>query len=72
VWSLLDNLEWAAGYGPRFGILHVDYDTLERTPKLSSRFVAELCASRTIPALSSENRPGVGAPLSAGAIAGVD
>ncbi|MFV0291905.1 MAG: GH1 family beta-glucosidase [Paracoccus sp. (in: a-proteobacteria)] len=32
-WSLLDNYEWAAGYGPRFGIVHVDYETLKRTPK---------------------------------------
>jgi beta-glucosidase len=51
VWSLLDNFEWAAGYGPRFGIIRVDYDTLERTPKLSSHWFARLCASRTIPIL---------------------
>lgn len=33
VWSLLDNFEWASGYAKRFGIVHVDYDTLARTPK---------------------------------------
>lgn len=35
VWSLLDNYEWTLGYEKRFGIVHVDYDTLERTPKQS-------------------------------------
>ncbi|WP_372803078.1 GH1 family beta-glucosidase [Paracoccus seriniphilus] len=34
-WSLLDNYEWAHGYGPRFGLVHVDYDTLARSPKAS-------------------------------------
>ena len=40
VWSLLDNFEWAWGYGKRFGIVHVDYATLARTPKDSARFYA--------------------------------
>jgi len=35
VWSLLDNYEWAAGYDKRFGLIHVDFATLERTPKQS-------------------------------------
>jgi beta-glucosidase len=35
VWSLLDNFEWEHGYGQRFGIVHVDYDTQRRVPKRS-------------------------------------
>jgi beta-glucosidase len=42
VWSLLDNFEWAYGYDRRFGVVHVDYDTLVRTPKDSARWYAEL------------------------------
>ncbi|MET8295818.1 GH1 family beta-glucosidase [Streptomyces sp. NPDC005180] len=36
LWSLLDNFEWSYGYAKRFGAVHVDYDTLERTPKSSA------------------------------------
>lgn len=41
-WSFLDNFEWAWGYGKRFGLVHVDYDTLARTPKDSARWYAEV------------------------------
>ncbi|HEX6506568.1 MAG TPA: family 1 glycosylhydrolase, partial [Chloroflexota bacterium] len=42
VWSLLDNFEWAHGYWMRFGIVYVDYPTLERVPKESARWYSEL------------------------------
>lgn len=49
VWSLMDNFEWALGYSKRFGIVHVDYDSLVRTPKDSARWYSELIRSRRIP-----------------------
>ena len=38
VWSLMDNFEWAWGYDKRFGIVRVDYETQQRTPKASALF----------------------------------
>ena len=49
LWSLLDNFEWADGYSTRFGIVHVDYATQKRTPKLSASFYREVIA-RNAPA----------------------
>lgn len=45
LWSLLDNMEWSLGYAKRFGIVHVDYGTLARTPKDSARFYSRVVAS---------------------------
>jgi beta-glucosidase len=45
-WSLLDNFEWAFGYARRFGLVHVDFATQQRTPKASARFYADVIRSR--------------------------
>ena len=45
-WSLMDNFEWAKGYDMRFGIVHVDYDTQERTLKDSARWYRDLVSGR--------------------------
>ena len=47
-WSLLDNFEWDSGFGPRFGIIHVDYKTQKREVKDSARFLAQLARSNSI------------------------
>jgi beta-glucosidase len=46
VWSLLDNFEWALGYSKRFGIVYVDYPTLERVPKDSFYWYRDHIAGR--------------------------
>lgn len=44
LWSLMDNFEWTSGYTKRFGIFYVNFQTLERTPKLSAHFYREVIA----------------------------
>ncbi|HNK99798.1 MAG: beta-glucosidase [Leptospirales bacterium] len=48
VWSFLDNFEWAFGYRPRFGLVHVDYETQVRIPKDSALFYRDLIAGKDV------------------------
>lgn len=52
-WSLMDNFEWAYGYSKRFGILHVDYKTLERTWKDSAHWYSRLARSGVLPGIDA-------------------
>jgi len=49
-WSLLDNFEWAFGFKPRFGLVHVDYATQKRTIKPSGDYYARICKTGELPA----------------------
>jgi beta-glucosidase len=49
-WSFMDNFEWALGYAQRFGLVHVDYGTFERTIKDSGRFYAGVARANALEA----------------------
>lgn len=48
-WSIMDNFEWAEGYKMRFGLVHVDYESLQRTPKASYDWYRDLIARGGVP-----------------------
>ncbi|OGS36008.1 MAG: beta-glucosidase [Elusimicrobia bacterium RIFOXYB2_FULL_49_7] len=49
LWSIMDNFEWAEGFGQRFGIVHVDYATQKRTLKDSAYWYGKLIRSNSVP-----------------------
>ncbi|HET7758728.1 MAG TPA: GH1 family beta-glucosidase [Gaiellaceae bacterium] len=48
LWSAQDNFEWIWGYGNRFGLIYVDFETLERTPKLSAEWFREAARQNAV------------------------
>jgi len=47
-WSAMDNLEWTAGFGNRFGLVYVDFKTLERKPKISAKLFKAIAESNRV------------------------
>jgi beta-glucosidase len=47
-WSLMDNFEWKLGYAQRFGLVHVDYETLVRTVKDSGRYYGQIARANAL------------------------
>ena len=47
-WSLMDNFEWSDGFANRFGLVHVDYKTQKRTPKLSAAYFREAATKNAV------------------------
>lgn len=48
LWSAQDNFEWMDGFGNRFGLVYVDFDTLERKPKLSAEWFREAARQNAV------------------------
>ncbi|MGH8928702.1 MAG: GH1 family beta-glucosidase [Acidimicrobiia bacterium] len=53
VWSLLDNLEWTSGFSQRFGLVHVDHESLVRTPKDSLHWYGKVATANALDAKSA-------------------
>jgi len=53
-WSLMDNFEWADGYGQRFGLIEVNYNTMARKIRKSAQFYSEICLTNQLEIKSLE------------------
>lgn len=47
-WSLTDNFEWALGYGPKFGIVEIDWETQQRAPRPSAHWLGEIARTNRL------------------------
>jgi beta-glucosidase len=56
-WSLMDNFEWLYGYEPRFGLVEIDFMTLERHPRKSFYEYAKICKSNELDPPRVDERP---------------
>jgi beta-glucosidase len=63
-WSLYDNFEWAEGFGPRFGLYRVDYDTYERIPTEGAAVLGAITRARAVSGAERAVRGGTG-PMTA-------
>jgi beta-glucosidase len=57
-WSLLDNFEWGHGFAKRFGLVAVDFETQQRTPKDSAAWFAQVCSSNAVATNSATENQG--------------
>ncbi|KAL3636856.1 hypothetical protein CASFOL_019155 [Castilleja foliolosa] len=48
VWSLMDSFEWSNGYSVKFGLYHIDRQTLKRTPKMSADWYRDFLTNSSI------------------------
>lgn len=53
-WSIMDNFEWAHGFGPRFGLAEMDYETMARTPRPSARLYEQIARTNRITSAMGE------------------
>ncbi|XP_025824240.1 beta-glucosidase 16-like isoform X2 [Panicum hallii] len=57
VWSLMDNFEWLSGYTIKYGLCHVNFRSLKRTPRLSARWYSKFIKGSEQIEMASEESP---------------